>query len=70
MKLTDIENPLVMDSSKPTHVQTSKGRGKVVGFTPEIKYPNFTSKASWAVLIDGDKPGYEYYFYDAEIIKE
>jgi hypothetical protein len=76
MKLTDIENPLVQDGSKPIYVMTERGRGKVVGYTPSMqitsvqegdRYP-FTQKQYWHILLDGDDPGYEVGICDAEII--
>jgi hypothetical protein len=69
MKLTDIENPLVIDSQNPVYIKTPLGRAKVVGYTPTI--PITTEKWGypyWHVLIEGDKPGNEKCVFDGEII--
>ena len=77
MKLTEIENPLVMDSSKPITVKIGTKLGTVIGYMPPITAYNglnpnvkVETNACWHVLMDGDKPGYEKTVYDAEIIEE
>lgn len=74
MRLTDIKNPLIQDSSKPLFIETPLGRAKVVGYTPELSQifsgGGFHDKrpAYWHVLLDDDKPGYEKLVLDGEII--
>ena len=68
MKLTEIENPLVMDSSKPIYIKTSLGPAKVIGFTPKMyngRQIGYTDPY-WQILVNGT----ERFVYDGEIIEE
>jgi len=70
MKLTDIKNPFVQDSSKPLFIKIGPCKAKIVGYTPEINYGGSigVQPAYWHALIEGDKPGYEKCVFDAEIL--
>lgn len=69
MRLTDIIDPMAIDSSEPIYIKTSLGRAKVVGYTPGMRFEGGSYSPYWSVLVEGDAVGCERFVYDGEIVE-